>query len=564
MRESMDFKNMLLQIGQLYQNLTRKQRIVIAASIVVVVGFLVFLALFRNGPAGSNGYVPLIENANPSTAGAIVTRLEQNGVPYRLENESTILVPQDQVNRQKMFIASEGLIKDNRVGFEVFDKQIFGATSAEEKVRAQRALQGEIARIIETLEPIRSASVILALPKESVFTERQIPPTASVTINIKDGFRLTRKQIDGVKNIVAASVPRLTKENVKISDQNGNTLDEQQLESGEVLAMQIRYKRDSERELEEKIINSLAPFAGGRDKLQVSVNIEYDFSKQESKSEIYDPNTVVRSEQTLNEEKTGRKDPEIQGVPGAVSNIGPVEGLANNGVIDSYKKNQVTTNNEISKTITNTQKSFGVPLRISAAVTIDGKYEDVVDENGEVKSEYVPLPQAQLNGVESIVRNTINFNAARGDSVVVQNLPFYRESIKVESKVKTFYGRFIEPFIPPVKYFIAAILLFFFYKKVIAPFTQKMLEDVAAQEEAQQGPNAIIDDAEDALEKFNAARKKVEEQLGFGENFNEDSIQYDVLLEKLRTLVSDKSEEIAALLQNLIQNDSDFSENKDI
>ncbi|HEC1553717.1 TPA: flagellar M-ring protein FliF [Campylobacter upsaliensis] len=560
----MDFKNMLLQIGQLYQNLTRKQRIVIAASIVVVVGFLVFLALFRNGPAGSNSYVPLIENANPSTAGAIVTRLEQNGVPYRLENESTILVPQDQVNRQKMFIASEGLIKDNRVGFEVFDKQIFGATSAEEKVRAQRALQGEIARIIETLEPIRSASVILALPKESVFTERQIPPTASVTINIKDGFRLTRKQIDGVKNIVAASVPRLTKENVKISDQNGNTLDEQQLESGEVLAMQIRYKRDSERELEEKIINSLAPFAGGRDKLQVSVNIEYDFSKQESKSEIYDPNTVVRSEQTLNEEKTGRKDPEIQGVPGAVSNIGPVEGLANNGVIDSYKKNQVTTNNEISKTITNTQKSFGVPLRISAAVTIDGKYEDVVDENGEVKSEYVPLPQAQLNGVESIVRNTINFNAARGDSVVVQNLPFYRESIKVESKVKTFYGRFIEPFIPPVKYFIAAILLFFFYKKVIAPFTQKMLEDVAAQEEAQQGPNAIIDDAEDALEKFNAARKKVEEQLGFGENFNEDSIQYDVLLEKLRALVSDKSEEIAALLQNLIQNDSDFSENKDI
>lgn len=99
----MDFKNMLLQIGQLYQNLTRKQRIVIAASIVVVVGFLVFLALFRNGPAGSNGYVPLIENANPSTAGAIVTRLEQNGVPYRLENESTILVPQSSQSSKNVY-----------------------------------------------------------------------------------------------------------------------------------------------------------------------------------------------------------------------------------------------------------------------------------------------------------------------------------------------------------------------------------------------------------------------------------------------------------------------------
>lgn len=555
---------MFLQVGQLYQNLTRKQRIVIAASIVVVVGFLVFLALFRSGGASGDGYATLISNANPSTTGAIVSRLEQNNIPYKLQNENTILVPQDQVYRQKMYIASEGLIKDNRVGFEIFDKQIFGATNAEEKIRAQRALQGEIARNIETLEPIQSAQVILALPKESVFTERQVAPTAAVTVNIKDGFRLNRKQIDGIKSIVAAAVPKLTKENVKISDQKGNTLDEQELDSSETLTMQIRYKRENEKALEEKIINTISQFAGGMDKLQVSVNIEYDFSKQKSQSEYYDPNTVIRSEQTLNEERTGRKDPEIQGVPGAVSNIGPVEGLDNKGLLETYKKNQVTTNNEISKTITNSEKSFGVPLRISAAVTIDGKYEEVVDENGEIKSEYVPLPLEQLAGVESLVRSAVGYNAARGDSVVVQNLPFYRESVKVESKVKTFYGRFIEPFIPPVKYIIAAVLLFIFYKKVIAPFTQKMLEDIAAQEETQQASLPAIDDAEDALEKFNAARKKVEEQLGFGENFNEDSIQYDVLLEKLRALVSDKSEEIAALLQNLVQNDTEFSENKDI
>ena len=560
----MDFKNMFLQVGQLYQSLTRKQRIVIAASVVIVVGFLVFLALFRSGSGSGDGYATLISNASPSTTGAIVARLEQNNIPYKLQNENTILVPQDQVYRQKMYIASEGLIKDNRVGFEIFDKQIFGATNAEEKVRAQRALQGEIARNIETLEPIQSAQVILALPKESVFTERQVAPTAAVTVNIKDGFRLNRKQIDGIKSLVAAAVPKLTKENVKISDQKGNTLDEQELDSSETLLMQIRYKRENEKALEEKIINTLSQFAGGMDKLQVSVNIEYDFSKQKSQSEYYDPNTVVRSEQTLNEERTGRKEPEIQGVPGAITNVGPVEGLDDKGLLESYKKNQVTTNNEISKTITNSEKSFGVPLRISVAVTIDGKYQEVVDENGDIKSEYVPLPPEQLAGVESLVRSAVGYNAARGDSVVVQNLPFYRETVKVESRVKTFYQRFVEPFIPPVKYIIAAILLFIFYKKVIAPFMQKMLEDMSAQEEAQQIPLSALDDAEDALEKFNAARKKVEDQLGFGDGFNEDAIQYDVLLEKLRALVSDKSEEIAALLQNLIQNDSDFSENKDI
>ncbi|ARJ57367.1 flagellar basal-body MS-ring/collar protein FliF [Campylobacter cuniculorum] len=561
----MDFKSMFLQIGQLYQNLTRKQRIVIAASIVVIVGFLVFLSLYRNsGGVGGDGYAILVENVSPASSAAIVTSLEQNNIPYRLRDETTILVPQDQVLRQRMFIASEGLIKDNRVGFEIFDQQAFGATSEEQRIKKQRAIEGELARTIETLEPIRSAKVHIAFPKESVFTERQVPPTASVVLNIKEGLKLTRKQIDGIKNIVSAAVARLSKDNVSITDQNGVPLDEQEAYESDIIAAQVKYKRDYERDLEEKIISAIAPFAGGRDKIQVNVNTDFDFSKQESQSEIFDPNPIIRSEQTLDEERQGRKDPEIQGVPGAVSNIGPVEGLDNSGQIESYKKNQVTTNNELSKTITNTKKQFGVVLRTSAAVAIDGKYQENVDADGNVQSEYVPVKEEELKKIEEVVKSTINFNAQRGDSVVVQNLPFYRESVKVESKVKTFYGRFIEPFIPPVKYFIAAILLFIFYKKVIEPFTRKMLEDIAAAEEEQQGPNVALDDAEDALEKFNAARKKVEEQLGFGDNFNEDSIQYDLLLEKLRGLVTDKSEEIAALLQNLIQSDSDFNENKDM
>ncbi|MBZ7938483.1 MULTISPECIES: flagellar basal-body MS-ring/collar protein FliF [Campylobacter] len=560
----MDFKEMLHQIGQLFQKLTRKQLIVIAASIVVVVGFLVFLALFRGGgSSSSDGYAVLVENVSPSSSAAIVAKLEQNNIPYKLASENKILVPKDQVYRQRMFIASEGLIKDSRIGFEAFDQQQFGATDQDIAIKYRRALEGELSRTIETLEPIRSAVVHIAIPKDSVFTERQIPPTASVVVNVREGLRLTAKQIDGIKNIVSAAVANLKKDNIKISDQRGIPLDDKD-NSDDLVREQIKYKSDQEKALEDKIIENLAPFAGGTDKVKVSVNIDFDFSKQESQSEIYDPNTVVRSEQTLNEERTGRKDREVQGVPGAVTNIGPVEGLDNKGEIDTYKKNQVTTNNEISKTITNTKKQFATIIRTSAAVTIDGKYQDVVDANGDVKSEYVPLTKQELASIESIVKSTINYNQARGDSVVVQNLPFHRETVRVESKVKTFYNRFIEPFIPPVKYFIAAILLFIFYKKVITPFMQKMLEDMAAQEDAKEGGvNAIIDEAEDALEKFNMARKKVEEQLGFGENFNEDTIQYEVLLEKLRGLVSDKSEEIAVLLQNLVQNDTEFSD-KDI
>ncbi|EOG3980045.1 flagellar basal-body MS-ring/collar protein FliF, partial [Campylobacter coli] len=271
----MDFKNMLHQIGQLYQNLTRKQRIVIAASIVVVVGFLVFLALFRgSGSGANNGYAVLVDNVDPSSSAAIVAKLEQNNVPYILESESKILVPQDQVYRQRMFIASEGLIKDSRVGFEAFDTQSFGATNEEQRVKYQRAIEGELARTIETLEPIRSAVVHIAFPKDSVFTERQIPPTASVVVNVREGLKLTRKQIDGIKNIVSAAIPKLTKENVRISDQSGVPLDEQEAYEDDLVRAQIKYKSDQERALEDKIIETLAPYAGGTDKVRVSVNID--------------------------------------------------------------------------------------------------------------------------------------------------------------------------------------------------------------------------------------------------------------------------------------------------
>ncbi|EAL0271893.1 flagellar basal body M-ring protein FliF [Campylobacter lari] len=561
----MDYKTILHQVGQLYQNLSLRQRIIIAASIVVVVGFLVFLTLFRSGStvASESGYSVLFENANTSDSAMIVTQLEKSGVPYILRNEGTILVPNEQVYKQRLAIASAGLLpKDNKVGFELFDKQEFGATEAEQKVKYQRALEGELARTIESLEPIHSATVHIAFAKDTLFTQQQVPPTASVALTIKDGLKLNKKQIMGIKNLIASSVTKLTPENVKIMDQKGIPLDDEGAFESDLIAAQIKYKRDQEYELEQKIVASIAPFAGGYDRVVAKVSIDYDFSKEESQSEVYDPNTVVRSEQTLEEHREGYKDKEIQGVPGAVSNIGPVEGLDDKGAREVYTKNQTTTNNEISKKITNTTKQFATVKRISAAVVVDGKYKVITDDQGNITNEYIPLNDKEIQAIENLTKGAIGFNLARGDAVEVNNLEFHR-TVKVENKVQTFYSRFIEPFIPPVKYVFAAILLFIFYKKVIVPFSQKMLADIKLEEEMEGKDGQVIDDAEDAIEKFNAARKKVEEQLGFGDNFDEDALQYDVLLEKLRAVANEKGEEVALLLQKLVENEAEFGE-KDI
>lgn len=551
-----EFKNMIHQIGLLYQKLSKRQRLVIAVSIVVVIAFLVFLALYKSSSsAGANsGYAVLVQDIGVGDSAAIVAKLEQNGIPYQLENERTILVPQEHLYQQRMMIASEGLIKDRGTGFELFDNQQFGATSKEMDVKFQRAIEGELARTISALEPVEKAVVHIAFPKESVFTERQVPPTASVTVTLKS--KLVRKQIDGIKNIVAAAVPRLTLDNVHIIDQKGTPLDLQENYENELLKEIENFRKARVAELEDKIFKALEPYG----EVRGGVNIEVNSTRMESLIELYDPNTVIRSEQSLKEESQGRKAPVIQGVPGAVSNIGPVEGLDGPNGLEWSKKEQITTNNEVSKTTTNIKNQIATIGKVSVGILIPKKYTDSLNERDEIQRTFTNRSQDELASIEKTVRDIIAFNPARGDSVSVRE---YEKQLKLESKALTLYDKYINPLLPSVKYIIAAILLFVFYKKVIQPFMQKMLADIAEGEEEFKPEEVSVEEAEDALEKFNKARKRVEEGLGLTDTIDEDSLQYDILIEKLRALVNEKTEEVASVLQSLVESDTP-NETKDM
>ena len=551
-----EFKNMIHQIGLLYQKLSKRQRLVIAVSIVVVIAFLVFLALYKSSSsAGANsGYAVLVQDIGVGDSAAIVAKLEQNGIPYQLENERTILVPQEHLYQQRMMIASEGLIKDRGTGFELFDNQQFGATSKEMDVKFQRAIEGELARTISALEPVEKAVVHIAFPKESVFTERQVPPTASVTVTLKS--KLVRKQIDGIKNIVAAAVPRLTLDNVHIIDQKGTPLDLQENYENELLKEIENFRKARVAELEDKIFKALEPYGAVRG----GVNIEVNSTRMESLIELYDPNTVIRSEQSLKEESQGRKAPVIQGVPGAVSNIGPVEGLDGPNGLEWSKKEQITTNNEVSKTTTNIKNQIATIGKVSVGILIPKKYTDSLNERDEIQRTFTNRTQAEIASIEKTVRDIIAFNPVRGDSVSVSE---YEQLPKLESKALTIYDKYISPLLPSIKYIIAAILLFVFYKKVIQPFMQKMLTDIAEGEEEFKPEEVSVEEAEDALEKFNKARKRVEEGLGLTDTIDEDSLQYDILIEKLRALVNEKTEEVASVLQSLVESDTP-NETKDM
>lgn len=567
----MDFKAIIDQISGLYQGLSVKQRIVVASSIVIVVGFLVFLSIYKTSKSSEfDGYSVLFENVSAADSALIIQQLNTDGVKYKLYNENTILVPNERVYEERISIASLGIPKDSKVGFELFNEQQFGATDAEQRVKYQRAIEGELSRTIASLEPIENAAVHIALPKESVFTQKQATPSASVVLKIKQNSKLSPKQIIGIKNLVAAAVPNLNADKVNLVNQSGTPLGtEEGVFEDEQIAQQIRYKKEFEASYENKIVNMLSPIVGGENKVVAKVTIEFNFAREDSQSEVYDPNSVPRSEQNIEEKREGKKPKEVGGVPGAVSNIGPVEGLKNDELSEIYSKSSSTTNYEISKKVTKITDEFATIKRISAAVVVDGRYEFKKTANGEITNEleYVPFNQNELASINNIVKQSIGFNQNRGDEVSVSNFEFKNLGTQQDlttNKVANFYHLYLSPFMPLIKYLFAMLVLYFFYKRIIVPFSQKMLETQAQEEyiptKEELGLKDIIEDSEDTLEKFKAAKQKVEEQLGIGSGtLDEEGLRYDILLEKMQSIVGNKPEDVATLLQEMIKNDTNFT-----
>lgn len=562
----MDFKVLFSQLAVLYTKLTQQQRIIIAVAIVGIVSFLIFMVVFTANKNVNDKYEVLFDSLSSSDAAKVVEQLEKDEIPYELLDNNVIKVPKDVVYKERIAIASLGIPKDGGVGFELFDTQEFGATSFDQKIKHLRALEGELSRTINALSPIDNSSVSLALPKETLFVSKEVAPTASIMVTLLEGRSLSSNQIRGIKNLVASAVPKLTSENVTLVNGDGVTLgDENEMaQMGELSVVQQKYKSKEEKKRQKKIIQIISPFVGGASKVIAQVAVEYDFSVKNSTSETFNPENVVRSEQTSEEKREGGSAEQVGGVPGTVSNIGPVQGLKKQDGSEKYEKNTGTTNYEVGKTVQTTKSQFARIKRITAAVIVDGKYTNKLDadgvDTGEI--EYLALEESDLEALSSLVRQSIGINEERGDVISVKNLQFKRESTEpgkdAVSQVSSLIDLYIAPFSGVFKYLFVLILLLIVYKKVIAPFSVRMLE-VSKEDDDLEKPflDLADDEDEDLIEKVQAMRKKVEDQLGVNDGFNEDELKHDVLLEKVKIMVSDAPEDIAILLQALLSEEAE-------
>lgn len=559
----MDLKVLLQRIVDFFIKLNKKQKIALIAAGVLITALLVFLLLypFKEKDYAQGGYGVLFERLDSSDNALILQHLQQNQIPYKILKDDTILIPKDKVYEERITLASQGIPKTSKVGFEIFDTKDFGATDFDQNIKLIRAIEGELSRTIESLNPILKANVHIAIPKDSVFVAKEVPPSASVMLKLKPDMKLSPTQILGIKNLIAAAVPKLTIENVKIVNENGESIGEGDiLENSKELALeQLRYKQNFENILENKIVNILAPIVGGKNKVVARVNAEFDFSQKKSTKETFDPNNVVRSEQNLEEKKEGTPKKQIGGVPGVVSNIGPVQGLKDNKEPEKYEKSQNTTNYEVGKTISEIKGEFGTLVRLNAAVVVDGRYK-IALKDGANALEYEPLSDESLKKINALVKQAIGYNQNRGDDVAVSNFEFNPmapmiDNATLSEKIMHKTQKILGSFTPLIKYILVFIVLFIFYKKVIVPFSERMLEVVPDEDKEVKSMFEEMDEEEDELNKLGDLRKKVEDQLGLNASFSEEEVRYEIILEKIRGTLKERPDEIATLFKLLIKDE---------
>ena len=565
----MDLKLIFEQISKVLNKLNKKQRIIILTTFVVIIAFLTYLILFRVETKNEyENYDVLFSNLNPEDSAAILQRLQQDKIPYKIPQDNIILVPKDKVYEQRISLGSLGLPKTSKnVGFDILLENNVGETPFTQDMKYLVAKQNELSRTIESLKPIEKAIVNISMPKESLFVQGGHPPSASVKITVQDNMFLSIEQVVGIKHLVAAAVERLTPQNVKIINQDGELLGEddeaaQQSALGKQAAFQRKYKQNEENAMEAKIVKFLKPSVG--DGVEAQVTMDFDFSVRKSVAEVFGQNPVVRGTREYEKERKGFRPPQIGGVPGVVSNIGPVQGLKDDEMMEWEKESEVVINNEIDKTVSDIKEHFGVLKRVSASVMIDGTYKEAVGEDGEPRLEYTPRSQEEMDKFLEGVKKAIGYNEARGDQVEVINMQFRNSLLDYRPKdswelFSDKVERYLGPFMPLLKYVIVAVIIFIFYKKIVAPFAERMLE---VQEEEDDDIESLmqIDYGEDDVNKFSELRKRVEDQLGLSSGFDEDSIKYEVLLEKMRNVIAERPQEIGALFQTLIKDELDITE----
>ena len=470
-------------INQLKIN--RKMLLLIVGVIVIAISSITYLWL------KDDNYGVLFSNLNDKDGGEIISQLDKLNIPYKFSSSgSTILIPQNQIYNTRLRIAQQGLPKGGAIGFELLDKESFGMSQFNEQINYQRALEGELSRTIAIISSVDDARVHLAMPKPSLFVRERKFPSASVALTLLPGRALSQGQIDAIIHLISSSVPELQADKVTIIDQKGNLLTGERYRDSNVNIAQLEYSERIENLVRERVEKIIIPILGQQN-VKVQVNADIDFSRQESTSEIYDPNSdasnqTIRSKQHIENSQLASSNI-IGGVPGALSNqpvptpSAPIDGESDTKDKDDKQKmyhlqSNKTLNFEVNRQVIHSKIPEGRIKRLSVAVLVNYKFisadgiTSANEENSEQEAveKWVKLDQEELTHIEALARQAMGFSDLRGDSLTVANLKF-TDQIEDENAAIVFLQKHevFDMLKVAIKYLIYILIIWFVWRKVL-------------------------------------------------------------------------------------------------
>lgn len=398
-----DLRKAFAQAAALWQKMPRGRRLVLVGALLATIATVATLSLRGE----TTSYGTLFAGMSAEDAGVVVEELKAQKVPFRLAHAGTAIeVPEAKVHEVRLALAQKGMPRGGGVGFEVFDKQTFGTTSFVERMNYQRALQGELARSIMTLEEVETARVHLALPERSLYKRSESSASASVALKLRGGRRLSPPQVRGIVHLVAGSVEGLAPDQVTIVDESGRVL-----ASGDDAQGGLEAQQAIERTLEERVREVVERLVGAG-KVEVVITAEMDQARTERTEELYDKDKTALRSEARTEERSGDASLDASGVAGARGNLPGAPAPSTSGpTAAGVTKLSETRNFEVNRVLT---KTTGPAIRLKQLhVAV------LVDQGGAT-----PRAPEELARIEKLVREAAGLSKERGDSLEVHSAPF--------------------------------------------------------------------------------------------------------------------------------------------
>lgn len=422
--------------ASLIDQLRANPRLPLMLAASAAIAAIAALTLWTRAP----DYGVLYSNLSNRDGGEIIASLQQMNIPYKFANGGgALMVAADKIPEARLKLAAQGLPKGGSVGFELMDNQKFGTSQFAEQVNYQRALEGELARSINSISAVESARVHLALPKPSLFVRDQKSPSASVILTLQRGRSIDEGQINAIVHLISSSVPELSAKSITVVDQAGNLLSAANSGTRGLDVSQLKYAQQIEQGYMQRIEAILAPIVGaGNVHAQVTASI--DFAVVENTDEKYRPNqdagtSAIRSQQSTESTQQGAGGG-IGGVPGALTNqpgatpVAPIVTPPANPAaaaaagqpktttdLSGSVRKDTTINYEVDRSIRHSTQSGGGIKRLSVAVVVN--YRGIGNAG-----KTAALSDIELEQINNLVKEAMGYNAERGDSLNVVNSQF--------------------------------------------------------------------------------------------------------------------------------------------